>query len=164
MLPGLRYFQRSLSTDAEQVLGCAAALGVREFDLFRLADEWWHGRARPEKSLERAFVAYMFTGTAPSWVRQFCRVVLSDKAAGRLEPGRFGVSPRQPRPPPTRVGRLYVAATACVFFVFYAMLLFHVSQPEPSAGPLSCQGGGPGLAYFERLATQLGGRDLPKCR
>lgn len=168
MVSGLGLPGRSPSGDVGDVLDAAAALGIREFDLFKQADRWWHGRDRPEKSLERIFVAYMFSGVAPAWVRQYCREVLAEQAAGRLDPARFGAplgrSARNRTPGDVR----YLLAGLAAALALYALLLVHVGRPGPTpdrtVARLSCEGGGPGLAAIETMAHWAGrGRPPPAC-
>ncbi len=62
-----------------------------------------------------------------------------------------------------------MAATVVVFALLCALILETVSDSERwAAAPrtelaLSCQGGGPGLAFFEGLAYALSGRAPPGC-
>ncbi len=62
-----------------------------------------------------------------------------------------------------------MAATVVVFAPLYALVLETVSEPEGwaaaprSEAELSCQGGGPGLAFLESLAYALSGRARPGC-
>lgn len=98
MLTASRIADHPPVSDTDYILQSAGALGVSEFNLFELADRWWHGDACPEKALERFFVHYLSTGTAPPWVRQFCRTVLDMAEAGNFDPRRFGASPLQTAP------------------------------------------------------------------
>ena len=164
MLSGLGQSKRRASPDTHQVLDAAAALRVREFELFRAADRWWHGRARSDRNLEKIFVHYMFHGTAPPWVRQYCRAVLQAKNDSTLNPAAFGIhGVRPPRQVPSP-GPFYVAGTlAIAFFVSVLLLSGHAAAPDASER-LSCRGGGPGLAAVENLAYWLGrGESPPAC-
>ena len=164
MLPGLGQSKRRATPDTHQVMDAAAALRIGEFELFRAADRWWHGRARAERNLERIFVHYMFHGAAPPWVRQYCRAVLHAKADGSLNPAAFGVyGVRLARPAPSP-GPFYVAGTLAI--AFFVAILLTSGHSAPSNGPdrLSCHGGGPGLAAMENLAYWLGrGKPPPAC-
>lgn len=164
MLPGLGQAKRRVSPDTHQVLDAAAVLRVGEFELFVAADRWWHGQARPENRLERIFVQYMFYGTVPHWVRQYCRAVLSAKTDGRLEPRAFGIETIGPQRHAPSPGPFYVAGTLAVaLFVF---VILHSNDRGTPRAPdrLSCHGGGPGLAAVENLAHRLGrGQPPPAC-
>jgi hypothetical protein len=153
------------------VLDAAAMLDIREFDLFALAHSWRFGRRAEVAALERIF-AYMFGGVTPAWVRQYAQRVLNPS---RLRPpnsprhGRAGPGPGAAAP---RHGRLIVGLTFAVFGLIYLGLLetaanwpaSATAEPGPrAAAALSCQGGGPGLAFFESLAFALSGRDPPTC-
>ncbi len=173
MVPSLHTHRlRPPAPDARLVMDAAAALDIREFDLFALAHGWRFGGRAEIAALERIFAAYMFGGTVPVWVRQYARQVLNPS---RLRPpnsprhGRAGPRPGAPAP---RNGRLIVGLTCAVFGLIYLGLLESVAnwpasatgEPGPrNAAALPCQGGGPGLAFFEGLAHALSGREPPAC-
>ncbi len=87
--------------DGGAVATAAEALGIREYDLFRLAFRRWSGREPDGNALERTFVAYMFHQRVPPCVRHLSREILQLKGSGTLRPGAFGVAAferRQPLP------------------------------------------------------------------
>lgn len=65
-----------MSEDVRQVLATARLLGVTEFEVFASAYRAWYQRPLAAALLERHFVAYLFAGVAPFWVRHFTRAIL----------------------------------------------------------------------------------------
>ena len=59
--------------DARMVMWCADMLEKSEFEVFEMAYQAWYRETPDTTRLERIFVAYMFSGVAPFWVRQFTR-------------------------------------------------------------------------------------------
>ncbi len=166
--------QRQRDTDwgAGPILEAAAVLEVKEFDLFALAHRWWFGRRLDRERLERVFAAYMFAGAVPPWARHYAREILRELRSAAPDLTRLGVErpraqARLPRPP--RQARHIVAAAFVVFAILCALALETVSDPERWATAprgevaLSCQGGGPGLAFFESLAYGISSRAPPAC-
>ncbi len=161
--------QRDADWGAGPVLEAAAAPEVKEFDFFELAHRWWFGRRLDRKALERVFAAYMFAGVVPPWARHYAREILRELASAAPDLARLGFErPREsPRPPP--LGQRIVAAAVVVVALIIALMLGTGADPrrEPAAPrgelALSCQGGGPGLAFFESLADALLGREPPPC-
>ena len=94
--------------DFVAAMKAAEALGVSEYDFFRLAFRRWLDREANEKTLERSFVAYMFHQNVPVWVRHFSRDVLSRDAAGILDAAELGALKYRHHPPPHRNGPLYI--------------------------------------------------------
>ncbi|MDH3672280.1 MAG: hypothetical protein OES46_14160 [Gammaproteobacteria bacterium] len=90
-----KHFDEDLPIDVEEVLDVAAALDIKEFEVFRLAYDWWHGEASTEAEIEPIFVRYMFNSAVPPWVRQFTRMALRLRDEDELDPDAFGVQ-RQP--------------------------------------------------------------------
>ena len=86
-----KHFDEDLPFDVEEVLDVAAALDIREFDVFRLAYNWWHGEESTEAQIEPIFVKYMFDSAVPPWVRQFTRMALQLRDKGQLDPDAFGI-------------------------------------------------------------------------
>ncbi|MFQ5994955.1 MAG: hypothetical protein ACE5K1_07650 [Acidiferrobacterales bacterium] len=86
-----KHFDEDIPGDVEEVLDVAAHLDIREFDVFHLAYNWWHGTKPTDAKIEPFFVRYMFDSVVPHWVRQFTRMALQLKAEGRLDPDAFGV-------------------------------------------------------------------------
>ncbi len=159
--------QRDADWGADPILEAAALLEVQEFDLFARAHRWWFGRPLDRERLERVFAAYMFAGVVPPWARHYAREVLRELGSDAPDLARFGFE--RPRPRAPRHGRLIVAAAVVVFALLIALMLG--TGADPRRGPaaprselaLSCQGGGPGLAFFESLAYALLGRAPPAC-
>ncbi len=154
---------------AGPVLEAAAALEIKEFDLFALAHRWWFGRPLDRQALERVFAAYMFAGAVPPWARHYAREILRELRSAAPDLTRLGLQrPRATARPPRQV-RHILAAAFVVFVILCALALETVSGPERRATAprgevaLSCQGGGPGLAFFESLAYALLGRAPPAC-
>ncbi len=86
-----KHFDEDLPTDVEEVLDVAAALDIKEFEVFHLAYDWWHGEKLTDAEIEPIFVKYMFNSVVPPWVRQFTRVALQLRDEGKLNPDMFGV-------------------------------------------------------------------------
>ncbi len=151
MQPRTRQRDSSPPGDADLVIDAAAALGVREFDLFRLAYRRWYGREADDKRLERYFAPYMFHQIAPPWVRHMCREVRARAAEGRLDPDDFeaGTVRRVQRPVP--LGWLYVTLTLAAALVAHILILWSYNN-GPAPGPEDV---GPGLRFFFGL---FGGR------
>ena len=107
MLPRITSLDCPQREDAHAVAATKAVLGIGEFELFRLAHRWFLGSEADEKALERVFMAFLFGGAAPMWVRQYCRAVRDAAAEDALDPRRFGLErlPRRITPP----GPLYLA-------------------------------------------------------
>jgi len=147
--------------DLRLVMEAAGLLHIREFDLFRLAWRRWSGNAPNEKALERHFVGYMFRQTLPPWVRHFCREVLAQEAADRLDPAAFGVQRTARREAPVRVGHLFLGVTLAVLLLLYPVLAQMAGKSRTSES-LACEAG-PGMQVFAELAHALAGRPAPAC-
>lgn len=65
-----------LIQDHDAIELTARVLATSETRLFELAYQEWHGRAVQKRELERAFLAYLFDGRVPCWVRAFTRQTL----------------------------------------------------------------------------------------
>ncbi len=168
MVPSLKLNRfLSPSEDASLVLDAAALLDVREFDFFSLAYDWWFGTRAEIKALERAFVPYMYRGIVPLWVRQYAREVMIEARSVQPDFLRLGLAEVRKAVSPPRHGRLIVALTVVVFALLYAGLLDTVAnwsdEATPDPRPISCAGGGPGLAFFESLAYTISGKPPPAC-
>ncbi len=149
-----------------------AGFEVGEFDLFARAHRWWFGRSLDRQALERVFAAYMFAGAVPPWARHYAREVLRELGSAAPDLTRLGLRRASPRPP--RQARHILAAACVVFAMLYALVPAAVADrqgwdpegraPAPRAAvALSCQGGGPGLKFFEGLAYAFSGRAPPAC-
>ncbi len=166
--------RRDTDRGAGPILEVAALLEVKEFDLFARAHRWWFGRCLDRERLERVFAAYMFGGVVPPWARHYAREVLRELGSDAPDLARFGFErPREPARPP-RHGRRIVAAAVVIVALAYALILYALilgTAADPGGGAaaprselaLSCQGGGPGLTFFESPAGALSGRDPPPC-
>ena len=84
----------------------AAALGVNEFEFFRLAWRRWHGTDGGERDLDRAFGRFLRTASAPAWARQMSRDVIVHARAGTLDPTEFGAAPPAAPEDPARIRAL----------------------------------------------------------
>ncbi len=114
----------------------------------------------------------MFAGAVPPWARHYAREVLRELGSAAPDLPRLGLQRlraqgRLPRPP--RQARHILAAACVVFAMLYALALETAADPERWATAprgevaLSCQGGGPGLKFFEDLAYAFSGRAPPAC-
>lgn len=169
MAPGPRLEDRPPPCRERPVAELAAHLEIREIDVFQLAHRWWFGREPRTRALEQTFAAYMFRGQVPHWARHFAREALAAGPIDEAQAKRLGLDRLAGPPPAPRHGRLVVAATAVVFTVLFAVILTTTYDPQtsapigPSQRPLSCAGGGPGLALLEDLAYAFGDRERPAC-
>ena len=76
------------SDDKKAVLRTAERLGISEFQVFSAAYHAWFQEHAPVASLERHFVAYLFDGCVPFWVRHFTRSTTMESAtAGPVHRG-----------------------------------------------------------------------------
>lgn len=80
-------------SDIDNVLAASAVLDISEVQLFREAYRKWFGAHIGEHTLDRHFVAYMFAGVVPHWVRDYARQVLDNAERHQLDPVKFGVLP-----------------------------------------------------------------------
>lgn len=153
--------RRSLECGA--VVKAASALGLREFDFFRLAYRRWFGRQPDERVLESAFASYMFREVVPVWARQLARQVLERQRCGTLGRDDFGASRYRERPARPPHGRLWIAATAAAWLVFMVMLVNRPHDVASGYGPASlCSDGGRPhpLAVMVEIVT---GKPPPVC-
>lgn len=147
--------------DFAAAMKAAEALGVSEYDFFRLAFRRWSGREAEEKTLERFFVAYMFQQNVPVWVRHFSRDVLSRDAAGKLDAAEFGALKYRRHPPPHRNGPLYIGLMGAMM-VLYCVALLDISYDPQTSAPMPCYGGS-GFKVIAEMAYAVGGKELPNC-
>jgi hypothetical protein len=104
------------------VLDAAFLLRIGEFDLFRLAFRRWFGREADEKALEKVFVNYLFARKVPPWVRHFCRQVVADAQAGRLDCDAFGARAVRRREPLVDYPARFVALVMVGLFLAYLLI------------------------------------------
>jgi hypothetical protein len=69
------FYKRNLSKieDAELIAYAASVLNVSEFRLFELSYDSWFGQPAGEAVIETAYMAYVVSGSAPPWVRNYIR-------------------------------------------------------------------------------------------
>ncbi|MDH3452467.1 MAG: hypothetical protein OEN20_08600 [Gammaproteobacteria bacterium] len=112
-------------TDIDNVLAAAAALDIAEVQLFREAYRKWFGDRIGEETLDRYFVAYMFAGVVPHWVRDYARQVLDNAARHRLDPVKFGVFPVLRRRPRFGLGMVLLQFAVLMLLVLIADWTLH---------------------------------------
>ncbi len=123
--------------DFAAAMKAAEALGVSEFDFFRLAFRRWSGCEADEKTLERYFCPYMFHQIVPVWVRHFSRDVLSRDTAGRLNAAELGALKYWRHSPPHRNGPLYIGLMGAMM-VLYCVALLDISYDPQTSAPMPC--------------------------
>ncbi len=87
-------FDENMRPDVQAVLETSAILEITEFEVFRIAYRDWFGHRALDGVIEPFFTDYMFNDIVPAWVRHFTRLVLGLASEGRLDPQRFGITPR----------------------------------------------------------------------
>lgn len=138
--------RRAKPRSADQVLIAAAMLDIGEHELFAHAYKHWHGRKASDAELERAFLAYMFLGRVPHWVRGYCRQILNQAARNDLDPISFGVLPRLKR----RV-KLGLLLLLVVNAVFWGLVLLAELGSNRAIGTLDTSTAGrAGLPWMEQ--------------
>jgi len=120
---GYRPPRELIPPDLRLVSEAAAALRLREFDLFRAAWQNWFGEAPDDKAMERVFVAYLFHQREPHWVRQFARRVVQASRTGEVDPERFGVADYPRLKPLASPGEGYVTTLYIAAVILCVMLL-----------------------------------------
>ncbi len=145
----------------DDVIKAAEALGISEYDFFRLSFRRWSGHEPDDEKLEQVFVAYMFHQTVPPWVRHLVREISAREAEGRLDIRAFGAEQYKRRRPPHRHGRLYVGIMA-VMTVFYCVALLDISYDPGTSAPMPCYSG-PGFKVISDMAHTVTGREPPVC-
>jgi len=157
----VRRMDGDTSDDACQVMDAAAALDVREFELFRLAYLRWHDAEPLHDRLEGVFARYMFFQEIPPYVRQFAREALARARSGTLDPRAFGVVSRPPAAPDRR-GPLLFWGMLALTVGFCGLLI--ATPGDRVAGGLMCQRGG-GMGYVGTVARRFTGKADPfDCR
>ena len=149
-------------TDCHAIAEAAQALGLKEFDFFRLAYRRWFGRQPDEKQLETFFVAYMFGRVVPSWARHLGRQVVDQRRNGTLDPESLGAGRYRDRVTRHPKGPIYFAGVMAIWLVLFSMLLGTRYDPETSAPPPMCTGT-TGAYAFEAWANLIAGRPAPPC-
>ncbi|MFQ5764974.1 MAG: hypothetical protein ACE5GT_08605 [Rhodospirillales bacterium] len=149
------------ATKCSVVVRAAEALGISEYDFFRLAFRRWSGREADNHALEQAFVAYMFHQSVPAWVRHLSREVLEQLDTGTLDPEAFGVSGFKRRYPLPRLGRFSWRLMAGVMVILLLMSLDTTYVRNPSV-PMGCPGA-TGSMFFDRLAQFFKGGPNHAC-
>ncbi len=142
-------------SDCGAVVTAAEALGIGDYDFFRLGFRRWSGREPDGKALERTFVTYMFHQRVPACVRHLSREVLQLKGSGTLDPGAFSIAAFERRQPLPRLGRFSWRLAAGAIVVLFLMSL-DVSYMRDRSIPLGCPGG-TGSMFFDRLAGFFNG-------
>lgn len=151
----------SHAPDGRAVSAAAEALHIREYDLFRLAYARWWGREPEPAWIEKVFVAYMFHQVVPPWVRHCARDVLDRNRAGTLDAEALGAARfRTVERPPSLAGPSLALTIVAAFFV-YLTVAGSTLATDP-ARRMGCDAG-PGLRFFETVASQIANRPLPEC-
>ena len=88
MLAGSFTTAAAASQDAAYVYATAERLGMGPFEIYRRAYRAWFGHDADTRNLERQFVACLFHGDVPFWVRDYCRRVI-----GTVRPAPAGPAP-----------------------------------------------------------------------
>ncbi len=154
--------QRSAAADCRRVAIAADLLSVKEFDFFRMAYRRWFGRQPDDRSLERAFGAYMLRQIVPPWVRHLATTVLEQRRAGTLDAEALGAGRYRDRMQRHPQGRLYFSVTVLIWLILFAMLLDTRYHPETSAPVPPCAETS-GAWFYDAWAGLLTGRRLPAC-
>jgi len=157
----MRAHRSQARSDLGRVIRAAEALGITEFDFFRLAYRRWSGDEPEPRMLESTFAVYMFQQTVPHWVRHLAREVNVRAARGRLDAVAREAMKYRKRLPPPRNGRFCVGAVA-VGMVLYTIALMDISYDPATSAPMPCDGG-PGLRVFSEMAYSVSGQKPPLC-
>jgi hypothetical protein len=121
------------------IAAAAEALGISEFDFFRVAFRRWSGREPDEQILEKVFVRYMFLQSAPHWTRHLCREVLHLRKTGGLDPGTFDLAGVRRRHPAPMHGRFSWRLMALAL-VLMALTGMDTTYPKDRRAPPGCPG------------------------
>lgn len=145
--------RRAKSRSADQVRTAAAMLDIGEHELFAHAFEHWHGRKPGDRELERAFLAYMFLGRVPYWVRGYCREILTQASRNDLDPISFGVLPRLKRQ--VKLGLLLLLVVNVVFWGLVLLAEYGSSRALTTLNPSNAARAG--LPWIEPRESEEGG-------
>jgi hypothetical protein len=152
----------SESSDLADVVDAAEALGISEYDFFRLAYRRWFCQEPEEEELEETYVSYMFHQTIPHWVRHFTRDVKAQAESGELDAAKLGALDYRRRLPPQRHGGLLIGLMGALT-VLYCVALTGTTYFDPqSLAPMPCNGG-PGFKVLSSMAYAVSGKDVPAC-
>jgi hypothetical protein len=144
--------------DGRLVMDAAAALDIREFDLFLLAYRRRFEREPLADRIEDIFAQYMFSQKAPVYVRQLAREAVEKASAGTLDPSEFGVAPK-PAAAPDRRGALMVWGVLGLTVSFCWLLA--VTPPDGGRdGRLFCDRSS-GSAFVAAVARSMSERPNP---
>ncbi len=120
MQPQITRFDLHVPVDVRHVAEAADVLGVREFELFRLAHVWWHHREAQKDTLDREFSDYLMKEKVPAWVRHYCRNVLNLDSVDQLNPRDFGVD----KPSKDRFTTSEQRYAALITFIAFLIFIF----------------------------------------
>ncbi len=157
----MSFIRPPVPPDFSAVMKAAEAVGISEFDFFRLAFRRWWGKEADEKTLERIFVAYMFQQAVPTWVRHLTRDVITQTADGKLDAAKLGALKYRRRRPLPRHGGLYMGLMAALT-VLYCVALLDISYDPGTSAPMPCYGG-PGFKIIAGMTHAVSGKKLPSC-
>ncbi|HUT51645.1 MAG TPA: hypothetical protein VM325_20140 [Alphaproteobacteria bacterium] len=146
------------AADGRLVMDAAAALDIREFDVFMLAYQRRFERDPLPDRIEDIFARYMFVQEAPAYVRQFAREALAQAQSGALDPAAFGVPPK-PHAGPDRRGPLMVWGVLGLT-VSFCWLLIVTPADAGRDGRLFCDRG-TGSAFIGTVARSISDRPNP---
>ncbi|MDH3233418.1 MAG: hypothetical protein OEQ29_07815 [Alphaproteobacteria bacterium] len=146
------------TADGHLVMDAAAALEVREFDVFMLAYRRRFERDPLPDRIEDIFARYMFAQEAPTYVRQFAREALEKAQSGALDPTAFGVPPK-PDAGPDRRGPLMIWGVLGLTLSFCWLLII---TPDDAGrdGRLFCDRGA-GSSFVGTVARSISDRPDP---
>jgi len=158
----VRRMDADTSEDARLVMDAAAALQIREFDVFVQAYRRWRDRDPLPDRIEDVFAAYMFAQQVPAYVRQFAREAVKQERAGTLDPADFGIEHPAAAGPDPRGPLLVWGTIACI--IGFCGLLIATPVDAGRGGGLFCDRG-PGSSYVATVARTFTGKTDPfRCR
>ena len=153
---------KGAAADCQAVTSAASALGLREYDFFRLAYRRWFGHLPDETVLEQAFSHYMFAQVVPPWARHLSRAVLDHRRAGTLDADAFGAGRFRERPVRPRNGPLYFGAVVAIWLVLFGVILNTRYDPDTSA-PVPLCATETGSWFYETWARLIAGKPPLNC-